>query len=123
MRVTLPNVLAINVKKHGNTIQQIGERGISVEGDLQNFRAGRIKGLVFRPNNGDEEVLIVPSSKMLNDHAKVVHATLDGTDQSIDFSSGTWLRHPILSSSRTFDHPWEIKSVLESWTDSFSYKE
>ena len=123
MRVTLPNVLAINVKKHGNQIQQIAEQGISVEGDLQNFRAGRIKGLVFRPSNGDGEVLIVPSSKMPPGHEKVVHATLDGTDRAADFSSGTWLRHPILSSSRTFDHPWEIKSVLESWTDSFSYKE
>jgi superfamily II DNA or RNA helicase len=124
MRVLFPDVLAIDHSLKGNPIQQVGEKGLYRDGALAPFTRGHLKGFLFQPTAGNDQVLIVPTkSKQLPDnYVRIVQGTVDPSAHEADLSRGVWLRHPIRHvHADAIDHNEEIQRVLQSWVGAFSY--
>ncbi len=123
MLIIFPNVLAVDESIAKNPIRQIGERGLCREGALARFAHGRLRGFLFQPTGGGEEVLIIPRSKQIPEgHVRVIKATVNATGGTANLSGGLWLRHPLYNRhAGAMDHQQEIHQVLESWEAAFSY--
>ena len=123
MLIIFPHVQSLDEERIGNKIRQIEELAPRLEGALATFTRGRLKGFLFRPQDG-EDVLILPKSGQIPDgYAQVLQATVDAQANRLDLSDGTWLRHPLIRDAETVDHGQEIADVLDSWTQAFSYSE
>ena len=123
MIITFPNVLVIDESRAENSNRQIGERGIRREGALATFARGSLRGFLFQPTGGGEDVLIIPRTKQIPDgYVRIVQATVNATVGAADLSDGLWLRHPLLNRRPdAMDHEREIQQVLGSWAGAFSY--
>src|SRR6266516_4888437 len=92
MLITFPNALAVDDSSAENPIRQIGELGHEQEGTLVTFSRGHLRGLLFRPTDGGEQVLIIPKTKHVPEgHARVIEASVNEAGGVIDLSDGSWL--------------------------------
>lgn len=123
MFIDLPHVLVLDELRAGNRIRQIGERSSRLEGTLAGFTHGRLRGHLFRPAGGGEEILVVPSAKDLPArYARIIESRVAAPGDVLDLMNGVWARHPLLPRPGTaFDHAREIGEVLASWSGAFSY--
>lgn len=123
MVIKLPSILAVNESIVGNSIQQIAESGCEREGSLPTFTRGRIIGFLFRPAEGNDEILIISKTKQIPDgYPRIIQATVNAERASVDISDGLWLKHPLINSSSDMrDREREIQQVLASWVSAFSY--
>jgi hypothetical protein len=123
MRLTVPNVLAINESIKGNPIEQMAVRSAQQEGNLITYTAPRLTGLVFQPTASDERVLIIPpkSRQVPASYDRILGATLDSSAPQADLTAGVWLKHPKRGRAGAVDHPQVIQEVLRSWRGAFSY--
>ncbi len=121
MLVNFPNILAINELYKGNLIRQVAKRSAQLEGSLETFRRGKLEGLFFRPSVQGDGVLIVTHGKQqLSNEDRCVVFMRDASLTTSDLRAGTWIRHPLLRSS-IVDYESEIRKVVQSWSDAFSY--
>ncbi len=123
MLITFPNVLVLDESRADNPIQQIGERGLRLDGRLATFTRRSLQGFLFQPIGGGEAVLIIPKTKQIPDgYMRIVQATVDAMASASDLSDGLWLRHPLLNRHvDAIDHEREIQQILASWVGAFSY--
>jgi hypothetical protein len=123
MLITFPNVLTVDESRAGNSIRQIGERGLRREGSLATFARGRLHGILFQPTGGGDQVLIIPKTRQIpGGYSRIVQTIVNPTSDAADFSDGSWLKHPLLTGrAGAIDHDQEIQQILESWTGAFSY--
>ena len=124
MRITFPNVLALDELRAGNRVRQIAERTPQAEGTVIPFTRDRIRGLLFRSDTNGEETLIIPKKVPLPAGIlRVVEGKIPVGLDVVDLRNGTWLRHPAQSGAggRVFDYGREIAAVLSSWAGAFSY--
>jgi hypothetical protein len=63
MRVDFPDLLGIDESVLASPIRQIAERSWSADGAIVPFTRGKLKGLLFQPEDGSGEVLVVPDAK------------------------------------------------------------
>ncbi|HNP31327.1 MAG TPA: DEAD/DEAH box helicase family protein [Nitrospirales bacterium] len=107
----------------GNPIRQIAELRIDREGSLPTFTRERMRGFLFRPADGNDEILIVSNKKQIPDgYPRIIQAAVNVEGEYVDISSGLWLKHPLLHShSDMMDREREIRHVLASWVGAFSY--
>src|SRR5262245_59524828 len=101
MFLTIPYVLAVDESPAKNVFQQIAARAGTFEGTLSNFTSTRLRGWLFHPADGGDEILIVPSkttpARIPVAYTKVLRAEIDdGVAQRVDLAAADWLRHPQL---------------------------
>jgi superfamily II DNA or RNA helicase len=122
MLITFPNVLALDESRGDNPIRQIGELSLQRDGALAAFSRGHLRGSLFLPTDGSDQVLIIPKRRELPDgHPRVLQAPVDNAGAVVDLSEGVWLKHPLLRRPAGVDHGQDIQDVLESWINAFSY--
>ena len=126
MKITLPDVFIIDKKLKKTSIKQIGVRGFPQKGSLPTCMIERLRGYLFQPVDGSKKVLIIPTKtkKLPDSYTHIVQATVDTEteNESIDLSNGAWLKHPLLTSKTgPINHYGEIRKILDSWENSFSY--
>src|SRR5438309_8654323 len=123
MLIAFPNVFAIDESGAENPIQQIGKLGVHQEGALVPFSRGHLRGFLFRPTDGGEQVLIIPKTRRVPDgHARVVEGPVNEAGGRVDLSNGRWLRHPLLNRPPgAIGRERFIQEVVDSWAGAFSY--
>src|SRR5580658_1573308 len=123
MRITLPNVLALDEARVKNRIRQIAERSPRSEGELRNFTRDRLEGFLFRSTDGLETVIIPKARPIPAGLLRVVEGAAALDAESLDLRDGRWLKHPILTAGagRPFDYPGQFQAVPDSWINAFSY--
>lgn len=120
MRVILPRVYAIDEVVARNSIRQMAEPSEVRTGRLPAFVSGRTRGLLFQPDDGGEETVVVPSRKAV-DRPRVLQAKVDPTAETNDLTDARWLRHPAMTSPLREDRARAIADVLSSWAGAFSF--
>ena len=116
-------MLAINEERAGNHIRQLAVPPTAVEGSLVNFaRGNKVKGVMFQPLTGSEEVLILARLTDANpDDSRVV--ILKGAARTNpDLTGGRWTKHPSAGIAPV-SYENELQSVMDSWRGAFSYIE
>ena len=126
MYLETPYVLAVDDSPAKNLLRQVGVPRAKLDGTLTPFTAPRIQGWFFQPVGSTEAILIVPPKtkpeRVPNNHARVIEATVtNGTEDLVDVTEGTWLRHPQLGDGQPRKDAQEHKKVLDSWNGAFSY--
>src|SRR5690348_6163057 len=121
MRLIFPSVLGINVAQRENPIQQIAELKHEREGNLVPLTSGRTTGLLFRPGELDE-VLILPNAKNVRDsYQRVLIGAANAAQATNDLSKGEWRKHPLLPADGVEpDYAQRIAEVFNSWDGAFS---
>jgi superfamily II DNA or RNA helicase len=122
MRILLPNVLAIDEEIAGNSIRQLAERDLTLDGDLATLSRGRSQGLLFQPEAPGDEIIVVPNLRMVSTDDRRVVLVPQPSRNDPDLRSGRWLKHP-LRKTTPIDYPREIQLVYDSWANAFSYLE
>src|SRR2546430_1625273 len=122
MRVTLPNVLAISEEINGNTLRQLAERDLVLDGELATFTRGRLQGLLFRPSGTADEIVVVANRRDASNNDRRVVFAPAASRENPNLSSGSWLLHPLLRTG-PIDYDREIRAVHESWANAFFYVE
>jgi hypothetical protein len=122
MLLTTPYVLGIDDSPGKNLLRQVAARSETLERTLSNFTGDRVRGWLFHPADGNDDILIVrPKTKLTSiasTYTRVLRAEVEGlAEPRIDLGTGAWLRHPLLGAGS----PYQI--VLDSWRGAFSYVE
>lgn len=125
MRVKLPPVLAIDENLNGNTIQQLITPSCTIEANVASYQNPqfKLKGKVIAPSDGEGETLIIEKPSQFPDSfSKVISTKLNGLkDTDADFSSGKWLKHPLLADREEVTPKKQHEDVIASWEHAFSY--
>lgn len=125
VKISLPPVYRINDKSNGNLIQQIIEPGYSFDAEVLNYESNRLKGKLVK--HGAEEILVLekPTTQSLG-FSKALKSKLTSAASGntlIDYSNGEWLKHPQLNVNGAGDEGQNLKAILDSWQNAFSYIE
>jgi superfamily II DNA or RNA helicase len=123
MQITFPHVFAINEMRAKNPVQQMGIRAFRREGSLSTFSHNSIRGSIFHPSTGGEDVIIIPQKKALpSQHKRVIQSSASISSESVDLSIGLWIKHPILTGSdSSTDRAEKLRQIVASWEGAFSY--
>jgi superfamily II DNA or RNA helicase len=123
VQIQFPLVLGVNEKIHGNRIQQVVERERQVEGSLIPFTSGRIRGHLFRSTNDTYEALLLSRGSRIPDgHERVIEASGDLHNSSVDLRSAKWLRHPRLGENGAERRSRLLEAIVNSWDEAFAFK-
>jgi superfamily II DNA or RNA helicase len=123
--LTLPRVFALDERtRTGDPIQQLGDKPSRKSGNLIAYQHAQLRGLVFHPDDGSEDILFVPKNakRLPEGYPGILLASLDLAARTADLTKASWLRHPLMAlPERRIDYGREIQSVLDSWRGSFFY--
>jgi len=125
VRISLPAVYRVNDKPSGNLIQQIIEPSYSLDAQIFNYESNKLKGKLIKGES--EEILVLQNRTTQSvSFSKVLKAKLSSTESGrpeVDFSTGEWLKHPCLDVKNGVDEKQNLKAILDSWQNAFSYVE
>jgi hypothetical protein len=121
MRIRFPDVLGIDERVLGSPIRQVATQHVFRDGTLVPFRRGKSQALLFTPDDGSHEVIVVPDAKHI--HHDDTHMVLLSkvSAPTPDLSAGMWLRHPLKNATPDFRQ--EIADTIDSWRNAFAYIE
>lgn len=126
MHLKTPWVLVVDSSVRRNPVRQVAVPSGQRDRTLTRFKAGKVRGWLFKPAADAETILIVPPktnpTKVPTNHVRVIAADIaDGTAALVDVTCGLWLRHPQLGDGQVRNEAQEHKRVLDSWKGAFSY--
>ena len=121
MLVKFPDVLGIDEWLLESPIRRVAEQAISAGGTLVTFTRGKSKLLLFTPDDGGREIIVVPHAKHVQQEDTHVVLLPKIAAPTPDLARGTWLRHPLKTPAPNFGA--EIARTIESWRDAFTYVE
>lgn len=128
LRIKLPQVLAIDESRGGNSIRQLVAPGCIIEGTAANYQGPRVKGKIIVPadGNGGEILILEKPSPLPDNFGRVLRAKLeklDGAAAIKDLAAEKWLKHPALAgiAKDQIDYRKRLDDVISSWDGAFSY--
>lgn len=126
MKIKLPPVFSIDVRLNGNRIRQLLAPETTIDGTAATYTGTRFSATVLLPGGGTPgEILVTDKKVKVPDsfsYAIDVGAAIDSASQHIDFSSGTWLKHPSMPvPSSTAECAKLAETAHASWHNAFSY--
>src|ERR1700730_18070642 len=98
--LTLPRVFALDERtRTGDPIRQLGDKPSRQSGSLIPYQHAQLRGLLFRPDDGSEDILFVPKNvKRLPDgYPRILLATLNLAERTADLTNASWLKHPLMA--------------------------
>jgi superfamily II DNA or RNA helicase len=129
VNVLLPPIFGISECVAGNMISQLLARPSEIECSMIPFKKGRTTGYMLQPDNGNEQLLLITNGGKDPDGFKYVlrkvGLELDLARRHADLSAAKWDSHPCCLRkplSKLSDYEHVVSDVLDSWTDTFSYK-
>lgn len=126
MRIKIPPVFSVDVRIKGNSIRQLLAPVTAIEGTAAKYTGARFSGTIILPAGGTPSEILVINRKVKVPsnftYAIDAGAAFDSTTQEIDWSFGSWLKHPnmpVVSDRAAYAKLKE--AALGSWHNAFHY--
>ena len=126
MKLTLPAVCAVDLRRNDDIVRQLLTPATTIEGTAVSYTHHKTKGVVFQPSSNPADELLIIDKKIPgpSEFSRSVRvATLPDTHApEFDCSKETWLKHPHSEQFKTFEQLEGLaKQVLDSWKGAFYY--
>jgi superfamily II DNA or RNA helicase len=123
MKIKLPPVFAISLRRNGNTISQLLSPIATVDGTSATYKGNRISGTVLVPADAGQILVTRKKVKVPESFDCAIYnpETVRAIGGLLDYSAGSWLKHPALSGALQADPVASAAAAYASWHNAFRY--